>query len=104
MPEGWPGTLLAMALSDEPIGSVEQAFALKAVAAKVVSYIAAGLGIGTFMGLVNVTIGVLSAIWLAAQLYGYIRYELPTKRYRRAEARRDFERQQTMPAPLEADE
>jgi len=33
---------------------------------KVVSYIAAGLGIGTFMGLVNVVIGVLSAIWLTA--------------------------------------
>lgn len=93
-----------MALSDEPIGAIEQTLALKAAVAKAMSYVAAMLGIGTFMGLVNVTIGVLSAIWLAAQLYGYIKYELPTKRYRRAEARRDFERQQTMPATLETDE
>lgn len=46
----------------------------------VVNWIAAMLGIGTFAGLVSVVVGVLSGAWIAVQLYGYLRYELPIKR------------------------
>lgn len=44
--------------------------------------LAALLGIGTFAGLVNVMVGVLSASWLMYQLWVSIRYELPIKRAR----------------------
>lgn len=47
---------------------------------KLFNYVAATLGIGTFLGLVNMVVGVLSALWLGVQLYGYMRYELPKKR------------------------
>jgi hypothetical protein len=47
-----------------------------------VNWIAAALGIGTFAGLVNVLVGLLSASWLAYQLYVAINYELPIKRER----------------------
>lgn len=46
----------------------------------VINWIAAGLGIGTFAQLVPVIVGVLSGAWIAVQLYGYLRYELPIKR------------------------
>ena len=59
---------------------------------KAVNYMAATLGIGSFLGFVNVAVGVLSAFWLALQVYGYIRYELPIKHYRREQARRAAER------------
>lgn len=36
-----------------------------------VSYVAALLGIGTFAGLVNIGVGVLSAVWLAVQLWNW---------------------------------
>lgn len=42
--------------------------------------LAAVLGIGTFAGLVNLLVGVLSASWLVYQLYVAIVYELPIKR------------------------
>ena len=54
----------------------------------VVSYVAALLGIGTFAGLVNVGVGVLSGCWLAYQLYTGIKYELPIKRAKLAAALR----------------
>jgi hypothetical protein len=47
---------------------------------KALDWIAAVLGIGTLIGLVNLGVGVLSAAWIAVQLYGYWRYELPMKR------------------------
>lgn len=59
---------------------------------KAINYAAATLGIGSFLGLVNLAVGVLSAIWLSVQLYGYVRYELPIKHYRRERARRAAER------------
>lgn len=46
----------------------------------VVNWLAAALGIGTVVGLVNLLVGVLSGAWIAVQLYGYWRYELPMKR------------------------
>lgn len=49
---------------------------------KAMDYLAAGLGIGTFLGFVNLAVGLLSAIWLFIQLYGYVRYELPLKRHK----------------------
>ncbi len=58
----------------------------------VVNWLAASLGIGTFLGLINLAVGLLSAAWLAVQLYGYVKYELPIKRYRRDKAIRDLER------------
>lgn len=52
------------------------------LAIKIINWIAAALGIGTFLQLVNVVVGILSAGWLCIQIYGYIKYELPQKRAR----------------------
>lgn len=48
-----------------------------------VNYIAAVLGIGTFLGFVNLVVGMLSASWLAVQIYGYMVHELPMKKLRK---------------------
>ena len=48
----------------------------------IINYVAAALGIGTFLGLVNLVVGMLSASWLAIQIYGYLTHELPMKRLR----------------------
>ena len=69
-----------------------EALATQSALVKAINYIAATLGIGSFLGLVNLAVGVLSAIWLTVQLYGYVRYELPIKHYRREQARRAAER------------
>jgi len=53
-----------------------------------VSYLAALLGIGTVAGLVNLSVGVLSACWLAYQLYVAIKYDLPLKRAKLKAAQR----------------
>lgn len=53
----------------------------------VINWIAAALGIGTFAGLVNVLVGLLSAGWLAYQLWVAITLELPIKRARLAALR-----------------
>lgn len=45
-----------------------------------VNWAAAILGVGTFAQIVPLVVGVLSAAWIAVQLYGYLRYELPAKR------------------------
>lgn len=57
---------------------------------KVINYVAAILGIGTFLQLVNVVVGLLSAGWLLIQLYGYVRYELPRKRAELRKALREL--------------
>ena len=67
---------------------------------KAINYIAATLGIGSFLGLVNLAVGVLSALWLLVQLYGYIAHELPMKRMRKQLLNRQLERNQTQPADL----
>ena len=54
----------------------------------VMSWLAALLGIGTFAGLVNIGVGLLSGCWLAYQLYTGIRYDLPIKRAKLAAAQR----------------
>lgn len=64
----------------------------------IISYVAALLGIGTFAGLVNVGVGVLSGCWLAYQLYTGIRYDLPIKRAKLAAALR---KEHTKPGELE---
>ncbi len=46
------------------------------------NWLAALLGIGTFAGMVNVLVGLLSAAWLTYQLYVAIKFELPIKRAR----------------------
>ena len=43
----------------------------------VINWVAAFLGIGTFLGVVNLAVGVLSAAWLTVQIYGYMVHELP---------------------------
>jgi hypothetical protein len=48
----------------------------------IANWFAALMGIGTFAGLVNVVVGLLSAAWLAYQLYVAITIELPIKRAR----------------------
>ena len=44
---------------------------LSSKAAALVSWLSAAMGIGTFMGLVNTVIGVLSACYLMVQLWNY---------------------------------
>lgn len=86
---------------------IDSATTAQHVVVKAINYIAATLGIGSFLGLVNLAVGVLSALWLMLQLYGYIRYELPIKHYRREQARRAMERgrqQGTDFGALESDE
>lgn len=76
-------------------------------AKSVINWLAALLGIGTFLGMINLAVGLLSAAWLAVQLYGYLAHELPMKRMRKQILRRELERGRTQPAPLggmEADE
>ena len=58
------------------------------------------LGIGSFLGVINLAVGVLSAFWLGVQLYGYLAHELPMKRMRKQLLRRQLERNQTQPAEL----
>lgn len=65
-----------------------------------VSWLAAALGIGTFLGLVNLAVGILSAAWLAVQLYGYMAHELPMKRMRKQILKRELDRGRTQPAEL----
>jgi hypothetical protein len=48
----------------------------------IANWFAALLGIGTFAGMVNVLVGLLSAAWLTYQLYVAIKFELPIKRAR----------------------
>ena len=66
-----------------------------------VNWLAALLGIGTFLGVVNLAVGVLSAAWLAVQIYGYLAHELPMKRMRKQMLKRQLERNQTRPAELD---
>lgn len=47
---------------------------------KIINMIAAALGVSSFLGLVNLVVGVLSVAWLCLQGYGYVKYELPMKR------------------------
>ena len=65
-----------------------------------INWAAAFLGIGTFLGVVNLAVGVLSAAWLAVQIYGYLVHELPMKRMRKQILKRQLERNQTRPAEL----
>lgn len=47
---------------------------------KVINALAAALGISSFLGFVNLLVGVGSFGWLLLQGYGYVKYELPMKR------------------------
>lgn len=68
----------------------------------VINWLAAFLGIGTFLGFVNLAVGVLSAAWLTVQIYGYIKHELPMKRMRKQILRCDLERARGCVEPEEA--
>lgn len=73
-----------------------------ATAKSVVSWLAAVLGIGTFLGLVNLAVGVLSAAWLAVQIYGYLKHELPMKRMRKRLLKCELDRARGCVEPEEA--
>lgn len=60
------------------------------LAVKAVNWLAAVAGIGTWLGFVNIVVGILSAGWLSIQLYGYIRYELPHKKAKLQAAQREL--------------
>ena len=86
-------------MKNEFVLQADQAITLKSV----ISWLAAFLGFGTFLGFVNLAVGLLSAVWLGVQLYGYIRHELPMKRMRKQLLRRQVESNATCPAPLEGE-
>lgn len=56
-----------------------------------VNWVAAFLGIGTFLGVVNLAVGVLSAAWLSVQIYGYLVHELPMKKMRKQMLKRELD-------------
>lgn len=72
-------------------------FDLAVTLKSVISWLAAFLGIGTFLGFVNLAVGLLSAAWLVVQLYGYIAHELPMKRMRKQMLRRQLEAGEVCP-------
>ena len=84
-------------ISEEAFLQAGQGLLGKTLAIRVTNYLAATLGIGSFLGFVNLAVGVLSALWLGMQLYGYFRYELPLKRHRLERARREYEMGLTKP-------
>ena len=57
----------------------------------IVNWVAAFLGIGTFLGVVNLAVGVLSAAWLSVQIYGYLVHELPMKKMRKQMLKRELD-------------
>lgn len=86
-------------MKNEFVLQPDQALTLKSV----ISWFAAFLGIGTFLGFVNLAVGLLSAAWLLVQLYGYIRHELPMKRMRKQLLKRLIEANAICPVPLEGE-
>lgn len=74
-------------MKSEIVVQADHAYMLKSV----ISWLAAVLGVGTFLGWVNLAVGLLSAAWLAIQLYGYITHELPMKRMRKQILRSQLE-------------
>lgn len=86
-------------MKNEFVIQADQAFTLKSV----ISWLAAFLGIGTFLGLVNLAVGLLSAAWLIVQLYGYLVHELPMKRMRKQILQRQLESNEVCPAPAEGE-
>lgn len=69
---------------------IEQQAENPAPIVKLLNYLAALLGIGTFLQVVNLVVGICSAGWLLVQAYGYIRYELPLKRLRLKQQQREM--------------
>jgi hypothetical protein len=65
----------------------EQHDALLRWAKDFLSWLSAGLGITSAMGMINGVIGMLSAAWLATQLWDYWRYKHPEKRRARYAAK-----------------
>ncbi len=55
---------------------------------KTISWLSAALGLGSFAGVVSTTVGVLSAVWLTAQLVNYFKYTLPKNKWDEAERKR----------------
>lgn len=86
-------------MKNEFVIQADQALTLKSV----ISWLAAFLGIGTFLGLVNLAVGLLSAAWLIVQLYGYLVHELPMKRMRKQILQRQLEANEVCPAPAEGE-
>lgn len=60
----------------------------------IINNVAAALGIGTALGVVNLFVGIASAAWLLLQFYGYFKYDLPLKKAKLREMQ-DIEFQKT---------
>lgn len=58
---------------------------LSSKAAALISWVSAFLGLGTAVGIVNLTVGVLSACWLTAQLWNFFFYTIPKNKREKAE-------------------
>lgn len=62
---------------------------LSSKAAALVSWVSAALGIGTAIGIVNLTVGILSACWLSAQLWNFMTYTLPRNKREKEKWKRE---------------
>lgn len=67
---------------------------------RAVDWVASALGIGTFLGVVNIGVGLLSGAWLAYQLYVAIKYDLPVKKAQKRIAERQLRASATQPSDL----
>ena len=45
--------------------------------ANFISWVSAALGVGTFLGYVNIVVGVLSAVWLGISVWNYFTHTRP---------------------------
>lgn len=62
-------------MSNHTVSDLHNFLATKTAAC--LSWLAAFLGLGTPMGWVSPTVGLLSVCWLAVQLWNYFKYTLP---------------------------
>ena len=74
-------------MNDHQIGFAAQ---LKTV----VNSLAATLGIGSALGIINLFVGIASACWLLVQFYTFFKYDLPLKKARLKDMQ-DYEFQKT---------
>lgn len=63
-------------------------------------WLAALLGIGTFAGLVNIVVGVLSGLWIGIQVYGWFKYTRPIQKAQARAAQREMLANATRPSDL----
>lgn len=64
---------------------------LSSKAAAAVSWLSAGLGLGTFLGVVNTVVGIMSACWLTISIWNYFSHTRKKNRMELEELRRRIE-------------